>query len=294
MKKWDLAKALAGDVSGKWINIPGPGHSHKDRTLGFLFDPKEPDGIRVHSLAGDDPIACRNYVIAKLQDLNVGGTQAIDEEPHLEPDPAHQARIKAALSLWDEAVPARGTVVEKYLATRGCLLPAPVSCGDVLRFHPHCTFGAARVPAMVVLMRDVVTGEPIGIHRTALKDDGSGKRIMPDDMPAKMMLGRAKGAVVMLQPHGPRLGIAEGIETALSASQIFGIPVWSLMSASGIAACPVIPGVKRLTIFADQDQAGLAAAAKCATRYERASIEGEIRYPSTGDWNSYLTETIHD
>jgi phage/plasmid primase-like uncharacterized protein len=113
-------------------------------------------------------------------------------------------------------------------------------------------------------------------------------------MPAKMMLGRAKGAVVMLHHAALRMGVAEGLESALSASQIFGIPVWSLMSASGIAACPAIPGVKHLTIFADNDQVGLAAAAKCATRYERAGIEGEIQYPSTEDWNSYLMETVHD
>jgi putative DNA primase/helicase len=284
-----IAKALQGTKSGGWVNIPGPGHSSADRSLGIIFHRDAPDGFLLHSLAGDDLIDCRRYVIALLSGNAIPTPEPTDA---LKTDGAK--RIRAALKIWNEALPPGRSLVATYLAARRCPLPVQMVDGSVLRFHPKCRFGSHSFPAMVALMRDVITGEPTGVHRTALMDDGSSKRIMPDDMPAKRMLGRAKGAVVMLNHPAPRMGIAEGIETALSASQIFGIPVWSLMSADGIAACPVIPGVKHLTIFADQDQAGLAAATKCAARYERAGIEGEIRYPSTGDWNSYLTETVHD
>ena len=286
-----IARSLRGTINGRWINIPGRGHRAADRSLGIFFHQDAPDGFWLHSLAGDDLDECRAYIIALLSGKAIPTPEQTDE---LNTDRDGTERIRAALNIWNQALPPDGTPAATYLAARRCPPPAQMADGSILRFHPECRFGSHSFPAMVALMRDVITGEPRGVHRTAVKDDGSGKRTMPDGMPVKMMLGPAKGAVVMLHHAAPRMGIAEGIETALSASQIFGIPVWSLMSASGIAACPVIPGVKHLTIFADQDRAGLAAAAKCATRYQLAGIEGEIRVPPTGDWNSYLTETVHD
>jgi putative DNA primase/helicase len=154
--------------------------------------------------------------------------------------------------------------------------------------------GTATVPAMVSMMRDAITGQQTGIHRTALADDGSAKRTMPDGMPAKMMLGPAKGAVVMLSNSAPDMGIAEGIETALSAQKIFGMPVWACMSAPGIAGLPALPGLRHLTIFADHDEAGLKAAKTCALRYQEKGIDAEVRYPDEAgeDWNSFLLKEI--
>ena len=86
------------------------------------------------------------------------------------------------------------------------------------------------------------------------------------------------------------MGSAEGIETALSAQQIFGVPVWAVMSAGGIARLPILPGINELIIFADHDGAGLVAAKKCATRYANANIAGQIQFPPAvgGDWNDHL------
>ena len=96
----------------------------------------------------------------------------------------------------------------------------------------------------------------------------------------------------MLQPGGPYLGIAEGLETALSAQLIFDMPVWAALSAVGVQNFPVIPGLKLLTIFADHDEPGLNAALKCADRYARAGIEVQVRSPPSvgSDWNDYLKE----
>jgi hypothetical protein len=144
---------------------------------------------------------------------------------------------------------------------------------------------------MVALNRDIVSGEPRGIHRTALRADGLAKRLMPDGMPSKMTLGPSKGAAIMLGGVGAiRLGIAEGIETALSAAMIFNMPVWSVLSASGVASLPIIHGVKFLHIFADHDKAGISAARRCWRRYEKAGIGVEVRYPPDlgTDWNDYL------
>ncbi len=279
-------------MSGRWINIRAPGHSSADHSLGIRIEPGAPEGFIINSFAGDDPVICRKYVRERLRELDAGGALSIEQEFPQGSEAAQQARINAALTLWNEAVPAQGTIVEKYLAARGCPLTAAVTLADHLRFHPFCPFGAARVPAMVALMTDTTTRKPKGVHRTALQNDGSGKRVMPDGMPSKRMLGVAKGAAVMLRHRAPQIGIAEGIETALSAQAIFAMPVWACLSAQGIAGFPIIKGLDHLTIFADHDDAGLRAAFKCGSRYRKAGIEAEVRFPPKvdADWNDHLVE----
>jgi hypothetical protein len=65
----EIAKALKGDVNGEWINIPGPGHSSDDRSLGIKFLQNAPDGFIVSSLSDDDPGECRRYFKAKLAEM---------------------------------------------------------------------------------------------------------------------------------------------------------------------------------------------------------------------------------
>jgi 5S rRNA maturation endonuclease (ribonuclease M5) len=60
-----LARALGGEVRGNQVLAPGPGHSASDRSLSIKPDPSAPDGFVVNSFAGDDPIACKDYVRSK-------------------------------------------------------------------------------------------------------------------------------------------------------------------------------------------------------------------------------------
>jgi hypothetical protein len=61
-----LAARLGGEVSGRGVNCPGPGHGAKDRSLSVSPSATAPSGFLVHSFAGDDPIVCLDYVRAKL------------------------------------------------------------------------------------------------------------------------------------------------------------------------------------------------------------------------------------
>jgi hypothetical protein len=56
------AKVLGGEAQGMSVSCPAPGHSRQDRSLSIRFDPNAPEGFVVHSFAGDDDIACRDYV----------------------------------------------------------------------------------------------------------------------------------------------------------------------------------------------------------------------------------------
>jgi len=61
-----LAARLGGEVSGRGVNCPGPGHGAKDRSLSVSPSATAPSGFLVNSFAGDDPIDCLDYVRAKL------------------------------------------------------------------------------------------------------------------------------------------------------------------------------------------------------------------------------------
>jgi hypothetical protein len=192
-------------------------------------------------------------------------------------DAAENARhVELARRIWCDAVDPRGTATEIYLHHRGVRLPG----APVIRFHPRCPRKDGPLPAMVALMTDPVTGEPRGVHRTFLLSDGSGKAAVAKP---KMMLGRT--GVVRLEEIGVGLGLAEGIETALTVTQRIGWgPVWAASNAGAIGSFPVLPATT-LNIFADNDTAGLTAAQECAARWVQAGGEVLTHTPPPGeDW----------
>src|ERR1700745_3527931 len=61
-----VAELLGGEVSGGQVLAPGPGHGVTDRPMRGRLDASPPDGFVVNSFAGDDAIACKDYVRGKL------------------------------------------------------------------------------------------------------------------------------------------------------------------------------------------------------------------------------------
>jgi putative DNA primase/helicase len=214
--------------------------------------------------------------------------------------PGHdeRKRIEQAQALWQEGLPVAGTIADAYLRHRGLFTSTEVEAADVLRFHPACPFRLedgviVRLPTMLGLMRDITTDEPRAVHRTALRDDGAGKADHPGLGNAKKMLGPMKGAVLKLTGDADvtdGLGIGEGVESALTAICAGWRPVWACGSAGAIERFPVLPGIESLTIFADADRAGMAAAAACQTRWANAGLECRILAPpeAGADWNDVV------
>jgi len=189
------------------------------------------------------------------------------------PDHSHEvARILAA------CVPLAGSSAEAYLRGRGLTLP---DSPDLL-FHPDLADFESRRgwPGMVAIVRDAA-GEPTGgIHRTYLLDDGSGKA-----PPGKKMLGPVAGGAVRLSPmpEDRRIGVAEGIETALAAMALFAVPTMAALSAEGLRRWQWPEGTTHVTIFADAGHAGMQAAATLADRLNVADIPSRIVAPLHGD-----------
>jgi putative DNA primase/helicase len=170
--------------------------------------------------------------------------------------------------LWNACRPL-ADVARDYLDARVCVIPP--ADGD-LRWHPELKHPGGYVgPALVGLITDAVTNEPISLHRTWIEPDG-GKA--PAD-PPRLLLARHRkaGGVIRLWPDNcvtTGLAIAEGIESALSAAHAI-TPAWALIDAGNLSQFPVLPRIESLTIFADADRAGLSASRICA---ERWAIEG--------------------
>jgi len=181
--------------------------------------------------------------------------------------------------LWGMAYDARGTVVERYLRSRGItVIP------DILGFVP--SYGPDRLPAMLAPFG--IAGEPepgtyeininaiVGTHATLLTPNG---RKAPVDR-SNRVLGRGHDAPLMLVPPNDGLGliVTEGIEDALSAHQVTGLGAWAAGSAGQLPglARHVPDWIETVTIVEDDNPAGRAGCRALGDALERRGIEVRI------------------
>jgi len=61
-----IAQALGGEVSGRQVLAPAPGHSPADRGMSIKISADAPDGFLVNLFNDGDPIAAKNHVRSKL------------------------------------------------------------------------------------------------------------------------------------------------------------------------------------------------------------------------------------
>lgn len=193
-------------------------------------------------------------VLGEIDGL-VGNIKAEDPRPQIDPAKRDNMLREAYMSS-KPIVP--GDLAHRYLESRRI---AERVYPEALRFAPKLADGDGGIrPCMVAMVG--VHGEMKGgrqrfvtMHRTFLRPDGGGKAEMEN--PRKLMPGSVPdGACVMLSSwpgHGP-IGIAEGIETAMSASALFDIPVWAALNATMLTKWQPPEGADEVVIFADHDR----------------------------------------
>lgn len=190
-------------------------------------------------------------------------------------------RQASARGIWAAASPIAGTPAETYLRQARAISIALPGC---LRFDNGSR--SRGVPTLVAAVVNLA-GDVVAIQRTFLKVDGTGKADVP--VP-KRALGPVGRGAVCLAPAAPVLGLAEGIETGLSAMELFRLPVWCALG-SNLARLTLPSQVRNVVIFADRGAAGEAAADKA-----RAALHGQrrkvaVRFPKVGaDFNDELRE----
>lgn len=94
----------------------------------------------------------------------------------------------------------------------------------------------------------------------------------------------------MLATATDTLGLAEGIETALSAILLLDIPVWATLGNERLAHVAIPDTVTRLVLLPDNDRGGRMGAAKAADAYAVPGRTIETLWPPLGfnDWNDVL------
>jgi hypothetical protein len=292
-----IARALGGEVVGRQVLAPGPGHSRQDRSLSVTISATAPEGFLAFSHAGDDFAQCRDHVKAALGIERRSFQPAPRRPTQPSRDDDRFARARAyARQIVSEIVPIVGTPGETYLRDVRRIDTSAIADvlerTDAIGWHPAVYFndeGHAlhdkRIGAIIAVMTDAVTGAPTcGISRTYIHD---GQKV-----------GKAKGlgpaGIVRLSLDEDVLGglfLAEGLETTLAGMSIGLRPMWSVGSTAIMAKLPVVSGIEAINILADNDAngAGERAARELQARWKSAGRVARVWKPKTrGDLNDIL------
>ena len=197
-----------------------------------------------------------------------------------------------AATIWAHSHPLTGfDIASKYLRNRGLKIS---EYPKMLRFHPSATYvhedkSKTKHPALIA--RFVSSdGYSSTVHQTFLTPDGEKAKLEPCRKlaPGKIPLGGA----VRLANSAETMGIAEGIETALSAAVLFDLPVWSALTAGALSRWEPPSHVRHAVVFADNDASftGQSAAFQLAHRLKVEGRSVEVRIPDIEDtdWNDLI------
>ncbi|UDL87986.1 toprim domain-containing protein [Mesorhizobium sp. PAMC28654] len=280
-------------LTGKHCPCPQPGCGGKDR---FRFDDKGGNGTFFCSGCGaGDGV----QFVMRMKGLDfkeaaaeiegvIGAAPVATKKKETSPE----EREATLARLWDNASKiTRGDPVDRYLRGRGLGLDFyPLT----LRFASSIAYRdedgrRERHPAMLAALIDI-NGTAVNVHRTYLTTDG--RKADVDEVRKMMPGGIPAGAAIRLAPHGHKLGIAEGIETALAASALFGVPCWSAVNSTGLEKWLAPAGVTEIVVYGDNDPkfGGQAAAYALAHRLACAGLMAGVQIPPTvgDDWNDVL------
>jgi putative DNA primase/helicase len=188
----------------------------------------------------------------------------------------------AALRIWGAARPIAGTPAESYLAHRGLRTGSPE-----LRYHPRTPHGPRPLtrfrPALIAAVRD--ESGLVAVHRSFL--DPRRNRLAAIDEP-RCGLGRFGSGAVRFGGIAPRLGLAEGIETALSATALFGLPCWATLGTERFGRVALPSEVSELVLFLDNDPGGRRAEALAREAFAHLALEARHPRRPGADWNDVL------
>jgi len=307
---------------GKWkgillqLGVPGASLTGKhgpcplcqDGTDRFRFDNKDQRGTYICNTcgAGDGMKLATGFtgksftVLAPQIDAMLGN---VKPDGPGRPTMSDDDRAKALRAVWTATKPVEpGDLAHAYLTSRAV---GELIYPKALRFGVLTDGDGGMRPTLVAIVADQ-EGKPVTLHRTFLRPDGKAKAEMSS--PRKIMPGELpdRCAVRLSEFHGGALGIAEGIETAMSASALYEMPVWAAINATMLAKWWPPEGCDEVAIFADNDAkfGGQAAAYALAHKLAVKGIAVTVHMPEAvgSDFNDvwlqgrgrrFVTENSH-
>lgn len=277
------AREITAALGGRWRGEHGiarcPAHDDKNPSL-TIRDGKI--NVLLTCFAGCD----RRDIVAELR--RRGLMEANDQRevrPRREPapEPEHEPDHDA-LRIWHEAkAPAPDSAVWQYLhRERGLTLDIPPTIRAGTTLH----LDRIVMPIMVAAVQRP-DGKLVSVQTTILTLAGKKAAV---SLPRKTTGALGCGAV-RLGAACAVMGLAEGVETALAAIELTGITCWASLGATRMWRVAIPDVCREVHIFADDDEAGRAAAERTAHAHRQAGRRVHIRVPQDGcnDWSDVLT-----
>jgi hypothetical protein len=206
------------------------------------------------------------------------------------PDAASSKRIARARKLFSAGKPVLGTLAATYLQGRGI-----TRLGPALRYHPNVFLRHGeddadppqRAPALLAKITDI-RGQITGCARVYL--DASTGSLAAIESP-KRILGQLHGYAIRFWSGMGRsdLIVGEGLENTLSVGTA--LPEFDLAScltATHLGLFIPPPGIERIWIARDNDEAGRNASLRLRNRLDSFGIACGDLVPSMGDFNDDL------
>ena len=281
------ARAIVESLDGTWRRDKGmcccPAHDDRTPSLSVTLGRK---AILFHCFAG-----CSNEdVIAALDRCGVRSRNLFDGSDFVKAQPKKSLPFSPnARRLWLSAATITGSPAARYLAERGLM-----SASDQLRYLGRTPLGPRGAVQFLPAMLAAVTTDSgiIAIHRTFL--DSALARLAGFERPKRALGSLGCGAVRLAPPMQGRLGLAEGIESALSAMQLFGIPCWATLGNERFGLVAIPESVRELILFIDNDAGGALAEERALKAYASPDRVIHSRVPTSPgfDWNDELKSRL--
>jgi hypothetical protein len=276
-------KSMAGGAYLVRCPVPSHGNGKGDQNPSLMIRDGDKAGrILVHCYAGCPAadvlgeLRRRNLLECSADDSYSPAAAANVPPPMHEPDPE-------ALAIWRGAGAVQADhPAARFLAARGMTgaLPPSLRASTILHLDQY------PLPALIAAVQAPERGV-IAVQTTLI--DPRGHRKAQVHMPRKTTGALGQGAV-RLAAAGEALGLAEGTEKGLAAMQLFGVPCWSTLGGGRMHRVWIPACVRELYIFADNDDAGRAAAERTAQEHKHRRII--IRFPPDDfkDWDEVTAD----
>lgn len=245
-------------AKGKWICRPESGGSE---AIGLIMHCEEVSFLEAcEILTGEKPPRGRGRGLSDEEKDAIEARKKKAQEKRKEDRRIEQEwrreRQRTAAGLWDQCIPIAGTLAEKNLLLRGIPVP-PMGWPDCLGFCDSIVYDefdpySPMYPGLVARADDI-GGDLAGVWIIFL-DAKTGNKL--DREPNKVGRGPAGGGAVRIGGMAARIGACEGVETGLAVWSMlnYAIPVWPLLSTSGMIGFEPPLELEHVRIFPDGDR----------------------------------------